>query len=77
MHVRPVEMPRVREMKDFVNEVDKYFDDLLYLHGEKKATEMLRADPVVARKADRDRYVYCINLLARVKEKMVREVSRR
>ena len=69
-------MPRVREMKNFIINVNEQIDKSVKEIGEKKTIKLLRArnHPLAI---DSQRTIYFTHLLEMVKNKMIRDVCKK
>lgn len=69
-------MPRVREMKDFIINVNQQIDKSVNEIGEKKTIELLRSrnNPLAI---DSQTTIYYTHLLEIVKNKMINDVYKR
>lgn len=69
-------MPRVREMKDFIINVNKQLDKSVNEIGEKKTIRLLRTQnhPLAI---DSQMTIHYIHLLDKVKDKMIQDLCKR
>ena len=69
-------MPRVREMKDFIINVNEQIDKSVEEIGDKKTIKLLRTrDHPLA--IDSQTTIYYAHLLEKVRNKMIREVAKK
>jgi hypothetical protein len=69
-------MPRVREMKDFIHNVNEQVEKSVMEIGEKKTIKLLR-DPNNRLSIDGQTAFYYTNLLERVRNKMIQDVRKK